>query len=363
MRAARTPDDRAEFGARGADRHQPGSESLNAAAPGPRGSDILPRPMTSPDLAAESPASDSTAGKPVDRPIPSLTVLRIKFVRGFLVAWMRTFGLSGLYLLGQIFGTMEYLVDYRRRGRVRAKLREYFKDEFPSAWHRRMTQRYFMRIRCDKMFYTIMDRIPRAQLMSRIKLIHGGQIDDALAREKGVYFALCHFGSHLIAGLMMQLLGYEIAGVRDAKESHVRRYIQNKYRETFPEVARMKLFYSPSFPRALYRHLQDNGIVASLLDAERRRGDTTKTQPVTIFGETREFLIGPVQLALRCGSTIMQGFVVSRKNFYFQLVCGGALIDPDAQRDDPETVACVMQTYADGVEQFARAHPDHLMNI
>ena len=321
--------------------------------------------MGSNHLAAEGGASNGGSAVIVRRrrPIPLVVRLRIRAVRDFLVGWTRLFSLSGLYNLGRFFGTLEYLTDYKRRRRVHDKLRSYFKDEFPAAWYRRMVWRYFMRIRCDKMFYTIMDRIPRSKLMNRIKMFGREHLDNGLAREKGVYIALCHFGSHHVAGLMAALMGYSLAGVRDPKESHVRRYIQEKYRDTFPEVAEMKMFLASSFPREIYRQFKSNKITASLLDAQRVRGDNTRTMPVHIFSGTTEFLVGPVRIALRCGATTVQGFVESRKNFYYRLIITPPLIDPNTPPDDEEATATVLEHYAVGVERFAREHPDHVMNI
>ncbi len=295
--------------------------------------------------------------------IPLITRFRIGVVRTFLVVWIRCFSLSGLYKLGQCFGFLEYLTDYKRRRRVHGKLLSLFGDELDDGRRRRVTCRYFMRIRCDKMFYTIMDRIPRGKLMNRIKLIGLSHIDDALSKGNGVYVALCHFGSHHVAGLIMALLGYELAGIRDSKESPVRRYIQQRYRETFPEVSSMKLFPATSFPRGIYRHLQGNKIVASLLDADRKRGEHTKTMPAVLFGEPRDLLIGPLQIAIRCRSTTLQGFVVSRRNFYFQVILTPPLIDPDEAEDETGAITSAIRRYAEVVEQFARENPDHLMNI
>jgi acyl-homoserine lactone acylase PvdQ len=39
------------------------------------------------------------------------------------------------------------------------------------------------------------------------------------------------------------------------------------------------------------------------------------------------------------------------------------LIDPEKVTDEETMIADVLQRYADGVERFAREHPDHLMNI
>ena len=88
---------------------------------------------------------------------------------------------------------------------------------------------------------------------------------------------------------------------------------------------------------------------------------TPKTCPVRIFGETREFLTGTLQVALRCGAAIVQGFVVSRRNFYVRLIVRPPLYVPGAD-DGPssDTIAELMQKYADGSEAHVRAHPDHL---
>jgi lauroyl/myristoyl acyltransferase len=327
---------------------------------------MVPRTqMETENLAVNSAAADSgqPASRGSDRPIPAMVRARIAFVRAFLVGWSKLFSMSGLYLLGQVFGTLEYLIDYKRRRRVSAKLHSFFRDQYPPSWFRRMAWRYFMRVRCDKMFYTIMDRIPRGKLMNRIKLIGRENLDNALARGNGLYVALCHFGAHHVAGLMTALLGYQVVGVRDPRESPVRRYIQNKYRETFPEVAGMEVFMASSFPRAIYRSFKSNKLIASLLDVDRSRGENTKTHPVQFFGETRDFLVGPIQIAVRCGATTIQGFIESRKNFYYRMIATPPLVDPEKVTDEEAMIADVLQRYADGVEQFAREHPDHLMNI
>jgi len=82
--------------------------------------------------------------------------------------------------------------------------------------------------------------------------------------------------------------------------------------------------------------------------------------PVIIFGQHRDFLTGPVQIALRCGAPILQGFVISRRNFYFRLVIRGPLVDPAAGRDDFETVAAALQRYADNIEEHVREYPCHI---
>src|SRR4029079_4340923 len=101
-------------------------------------------------------------------------------------------------------------------------------------------------------------------------------------------------------------------------------------------------------------------ILATALDIGRERGAHLKRAPVTMFGQEHKFLTGTMQIALRCGAPIMQGFVVSRKNFCFRLILKGPLVDPASEQDTPETLQRAMQTYADNIADHIREHPDHI---
>jgi KDO2-lipid IV(A) lauroyltransferase len=323
-----------------------------------------PAHMTSPSVLP-------TPGR-VERPAPVersaekeigwYTYWKFELVRWFLYAWVRAFSLKGLYVLGRAFGTIEYLINFKRRGRYRKELERAFPEGLPRHRASRITRSYFQRTRCDKLFYLVFDRLPREKIMRRIRF-HGRQyLDEALARGRGAYIMLSHTGSHHVAGLLMALLGYRCAGVRDRNEGAIRRYVQEKYATTFPEFAALRVLYADSFPRDIYRCFHENRVVGSALDVARVRGLTLKTCPVRVFGETREFLTGTLQVALRCGAVICQSFVVSRPNFYFRLIVNPPLHvpAPDQSNESPDLIARLMQQYADGIAAHVREHPDHI---
>jgi lauroyl/myristoyl acyltransferase len=286
---------------------------------------------------------------------------KFAFVRGFLYAWARAFSLRGLYLFGRFFGTIEWLINFKRRRRYAAELRRIFPEGLTQTRRRQITREYFCRTRCDKLFYLIFDRLPREKIMKRIRFIGREYLDDALARGHGVYVMLSHHGSHHVAGLLMALLGYRCAGVRDRNEGNLRVYVQERYTRTFPEFAAIRVLYADSFPRDIFRCFQENRVVGSAMDISRVRGLALKTVPVRIFGKQREFLIGPLQIALRCKAPIIQAFVVSRPNFYFRLIVKPTLYDPAENAPEREDlIRELMQKYADGIEAHVREYPDHL---
>ncbi len=326
-----------------------------------------PETLATETRAGEPPAAD---GAPAPRRAAEPRVgwyARAKFgvVRWFLWAWARAFQLRGLYLLGRFFGTCEYLINFKRRARYRRELARIFPEGLSRRREQIIVHSYFCRTRCDKLLYLIFDRLPKDRIVKRIRFAGREQLDAALARGNGVYVLLSHNGSHHVAGLLMALLGYRCAGIRDRNEGAIRVYVQQKYAETFPEFRSIRVLYADSFPREIYRCFRDNFVVGSALDVSRVRGEQLKTCRVRFLGEDRDFLTGTLQIALRCNSTIAQAFVVSRRNFYFRLIVNDPLYVPGDQRpaDEERFVAEVLQKYADGIAAHLREHPDHLSRI
>jgi lauroyl/myristoyl acyltransferase len=293
-----------------------------------------------------------------------LVTIKFELVRGFLWLWARTFSLRGLYLLGRWFGTLEYWINFKRRGRYRQEIKQVFPEGLPAKREARIIRSYFRRTRCDKLLYLIFDRLPKEKILRRIRFPGREGLDESLARGNGVYVLLSHNGSHHVAGLLMALQGYKCAGVRDRNEGAMRQYIQKKYADTFPEFREIRVLYADSFPRDIYRCFKENRVVGTALDVGRVRGVALKTCPVRMFGQEREFLTGTVQIALRCRAPIVQGFVVSRRNFYFRLIVSKPIWVPDNEETpSEELVPEIMQRYADGIVAHLRDYPDHLSRI
>jgi lauroyl/myristoyl acyltransferase len=159
--------------------------------------------------------------------------------------------------------------------------------------------------------------------------------------------------------LIATILGYKCAGVRDPKEGALRRYVQEKYEETFPELSNVRLFFADTYPRDIYRTFHDGYIVASALDVDRQRGVNLRRAKVQMFDQERAFLTGTMQIALRCGAPVLQGFVVSERNYYYHLHPTGPLVDPDAPVDD-DALQNAMQRYADNIARHLLRYPDHI---
>ncbi|NOS99657.1 MAG: hypothetical protein HOP29_03430 [Phycisphaerales bacterium] len=294
-----------------------------------------PAPVVDPSETEIAPAES-------DNDAPSAGLSRwesysFEITRGFLYLIARVISLTGLYQVGRMFGIAEWLVDYHRRRRVTRQVVRLIGTSASPAAVRQAVRRHFIRLRCDKMFYLIMDRLPRKRLMRRLTIANRAVLDSALARGHGVYLALSHLGSlYVTIGILVEF-GYRVAGIRATKFGAVWRFVQTKLDQK--DRPRIEYFYSNTFPRPIYRRLNDNYIVASLADVHVVKDGRQRTVEVDLFDERRSILAGPFQIAMRCGSPIVQAMVRALPNFRYEIELMPLLPDPSAVRAHDSTVA------------------------
>ena len=191
-------------------------------------------------------------------------------------------GISGLYRLGRTFGTVEWIINFKRRRRFGRALSAVI-HPLSSQSRRRHTREHFMQTRCDKLYYLVFDQIPRDAALSSLTISKQELLDRALARGNGAYLALCHHGPLHVAAMLMALRGYKVAGVRDRREGAIRRYVQSLYDRKYPEFGRMRVMYADSYPREIYRCLQEGYVLGSAMDVSRVRDPRQRSHEVEIF--------------------------------------------------------------------------------
>ncbi len=304
---------------------------------------------------------DRKTEKDKDRPKKLSLYIKLKyiFVRSGLVLLTKAIGLDGLYQFGRFFGFCEYLLQYKKRARIYRRLEQIYARALDPSEARKIACRYFMRIRCDKMMYTIIDKIDRKELLKRFEIEGKEYIDKSIERGKGTFLMFSHQGSHHLAGILLILSGYRILGLRDPNESPLRIYVQQQFEKNFPEFRDLQITPNDSFARTFFKAFKENQIVAAAMDVWRER-ENTRTVTVKVFGQERQFLSGMTYIALRSRSALLVGFVLSLPNFHYRVIFHPWLNNPDEDTDTPETVKTVMQKYANLIEQHVKKYPDHI---
>jgi len=278
-----------------------------------------------------------------------------------VAALLRALGIRGLYRFARGFGTIEWLVNFKRRRRFGRALASLHLSSLSPALRRRFTREHFMQTRCDKIFYLVFDCLPAQRARELFTIGNKGLLEAAVDSGRGAYVATSHHGSVHIAGLLMALSGYRIAGVRERRESALRRYIQDRLDRKYPDFQRARILFADSFPREIFRCLREGFLLGSSMDVSRTYHPNQRTEPVTLFGEQRHFLSGPLRVAYRCNVHALQAFIVPSRDFRYRLEIVETLFESDRPAGEDEMVGDAMRRYAANVERFLRTMP-HLMS-
>ena len=284
-------------------------------------------------------------------------------LRVVLRAHKAVWGARGLYASCKVFGTFEYLINYKHRRHVGKILDAVFGEELTPRRRRRLIRARFMRERCDKVFYLVFDSFSPEDIRRRFSITDRRLLDEGLARGKGVYLLMCHHGPTHVGGMMLSHAGFDVVVVRTPKEGALRRYMQDLWERRNPDLPKMKYLFSGDFARPIYRHFKDNAVLATALDAAWQLNPRLKTVAVEVFGQRRTFLTGTLQIAMRCDATVVQGFIIAEDDFRYRLELIGPLTDAESRDEDPQTMRSIMQRYADNIAVYARRYPDHINRL
>jgi len=160
--------------------------------------------------------------------------------------------------------------------------------------------------------------------------------------------------------MLMAIRGYKVGGVRDRREGAMRRYVQSLYDRKYPEFGRARVLYADSFPREIYRCLKEGFVLGSAMDVSRVRDPRQRSQEVEIFGRPQVFLTGPLRIAIRCRTPVLQAFLIPGRDFRYELQFVESLIDPQLSEDEEQVVERAIIRYAKNVETYVRTYPSSM---
>ena len=294
-------------------------------------------------------------------PSPSIPLTRVEYFSR-LLSYLTTATLfrlltpAGYYRLARVWGTLEWVFDYKRRRRFATALRRIVQREPTPRERRRETRKYFMQSRCDKVFYLAICTLHPDKWRRFITIENSELLDEALGQGHGCYLCFGHYGSMQLFLTLLSAAGYQNLAVREKHESSLRRFVQDRIRNRYPDFKRTTWLFSQGSPRHLYRWLRGGGVMVSAMDVKPWH-ETQETEEVTIFGRRKRFVSGPIRIAAKCRSPILMGFITPGKNFEYRIDILGPLHDPQAQPDTPPNPGELMQTYADHLEKYLTAAP------
>ncbi len=310
----------------------------------------------------DQPVSETrTAAKPSG--LSTWEWLSFSTTHAVVSAMLAVLSLRGLYHFGCMFGTAEYLINFKRRRRFVRALTKILERKPTRDERRKWTHQFFKETRCDKLFYLILDRLPREQAADLLTMTNEPLLRECVERKHGVFFALSHLGSQHIVGVLLGMKGYKVSGVRDRNESGLRRFVQDRLDRREGASGRVRMLFADGFARDIFRCYRDGCIMGSALDVNRLRGENQKAEYADMFGEKRPILTTPMRIALRCKAPVLHGFVVHESHFRYRFELIGMLIDPETVEDEETAVQKAAQTYAHHLEAKLKARPSLITRI
>jgi len=201
--------------------------------------------------------------------------------------------------------------------------------------------------------FFLIPQLPSHKVKTFFSTIEGEDIlQKALANGRGAILLMAHLGNWEIGGSMLRAMNYPIAVVAMAHNTIATNILVDRLRYD----KGIKIFH---VDRSLFssidilHYLRNNGIVAISGDKD----FFNNGRPVTYFGKTVSFPLGPVVMAMNSGADLIPAFVLKQPDGKYFGVLEEA-IPLDLEGDRYEVIDKNLAKTARVFEKYIRAYPD-----
>jgi KDO2-lipid IV(A) lauroyltransferase len=201
--------------------------------------------------------------------------------------------------------------------------------------------------------FFLLPQLPSHKVRKYFADIKGEEIlQNALARGKGVILLSAHVGNWEIGGTMLRLFNYPLTVVTIKHNTAATNTLVNRLRQN-KNIRVVEVDQSPFSGIEVLRHLQQNRIVA--MNGDRDYFGTGRR--INFMGETVNFPIGPVILAMSSGAAIIPAFVLKQPDGRYAGILENAI--PLHSTDNREkAITDSLKTIARIFEKYIRNYPD-----
>ena len=176
-----------------------------------------------------------------------------------------------MHRFGDALGWLYYTLDKRHRDITLRNIARVFPDK-PKAERALLARRAFKQMGRTLMEIPYVFMARREDLFKRVDVQDKDILQDALARQKGVFLLAAHFSNWELMGLMPSMMGYQT--------SMIYRKLNQKPLDTYTLASRSRfgtyLYPRNSGVRWLMRALKDNHCIVSALDQHMGAGNGIK---------------------------------------------------------------------------------------
>lgn len=257
--------------------------------------------------------------------------------------------LRGAYWLAERLSDMHCFLSKKDREAVVQNLSIVLKKDAREC--RVMAQKVFRNFGLYMVDFFRMMRLDKDVIKERVRFEGLENIDSVLKKNKGAIILTCHIGNWEMGGVVMGILGYDIAAV-------VLTHIHKEINEFFigqREKKGLKVISMGSVMKGCVSILLRKGILALASD----RDFTNSGIQMDFFGVPTSMPKGPAALSLKTNSPIVPAFFLREDKYNYKFIFD----KPIEIRDMPgfghdEMVKEITKRSISVMEKYIRAYPD-----
>ena len=234
-----------------------------------------------------------------------------QYLKYKMAHWLAlTLPLKAAYTVAAFIAILQYAFSRRDRRIVAGNMRAVFPSE-SEAGIRRLTRGVFINFAKYLVDFFRFEKIDRAFVDKKIKVVGRENLDEALRKGKGVITLSAHIGNYELGGAAISLLGYKFNAVAlNHDDKKVNDFFVGQRVRTGVNVIPMG-----SALKKCYNALRGGQVLALLGDRDfSPNGITTG-----FFGRKALLPRGPAAFYLKTGALIVPGFLIRMPDDSFEL--------------------------------------------
>ncbi len=255
--------------------------------------------------------------------------------------------------IGELVGLIFYAFSRRDRQGLAANLSMALDRPAEDPVIRNIVRRIFLNYGQYLIDFFLIPQLPAHKIKKFFAYLNGEEfLQQALAQGKGAILLTAHLGNWEVGGSILRAKDYSLALVVMSHNTTATNALVNQLRQ----IKGIKVFEVDQSLFAgieILHHLRNNGIVAMSGDKDL----LDQGRPVTYFGRTASFPIGPVVLAMISGAPLIPAFVLKRPDGrYFGVLEEAIPILLEGRRNDiiDKSLAKTARIF----EKYIRSYPD-----
>lgn len=251
--------------------------------------------------------------------------------------------------MGRFFGSLAYIVNYRRAKIAYANMRAGFGGGKEPSEIRRVVKGLYRNFGQMLVEIVRMPSINKPYMDKYIEVCNFNNFTDALSKGRGVIYLTGHFGNWELCSIASALRGFPIFVL--AREQKMARL--NNLLNMARESKGCKVIKKGMATREIYEHLENNGIVGILSDQDAGK----KGVFVNFFGRPTSSPRGAFALARKTQAIIIPAFAVRTDGPYHKIFIESPIeVSNSGDGDINEQEA--IERFASLLESYVRKYPE-----